>query len=107
MSSEQHANHSVSSRLTLPVQKSGTILLPEYLVFRAAYTLPTAELVDEEVELCWPLSKETSGPPGPELAAFKRFHHRVWKMFETAEDLMTDEYLKARSAQSRSQGVRS
>src|SRR5258706_11117672 len=63
MSSEQHANHSVSSRLTLPVQKSRTILLPEYLVFRAAYTLPTAELVDEDGELCWPLSKETSGPP--------------------------------------------
>lgn len=105
MSSEQHANHCMSSRL--PVQKSGTILLPEYLVFGTAYILPTAELVDEEVELCWPLSEETSGPPGPELEAFKRFHHRVWKMFESAEDLMTDEYLEVRSAQSRSQGVRS
>ena len=37
MSSKQHANHCMPS---LQVQKSGTILLPEYLVFRTAYILP-------------------------------------------------------------------
>ena len=98
---------SMPSRLTFPVQKPGTILLPEYPVFGTAYVLPTSEVLDEEVELCWPLSKETSGAPGPELGDFKRFHHRVWRMFESAEDLMTDEYLEARSAQSRPLGVRS
>ena len=46
--------------------------------------------------MCWPLSIENSGPPGPELHNFKIFHHRLWKMFESAEDLMSDEYLKAR-----------
>ena len=86
------------SRLILPAQKPGTILLAEYPVFGIAYNLPTIEVLDEEVELCWPLSKESSGPPGPELGDFKRFHHRVWKRFESAEDLMTDEYLEARPA---------
>ena len=104
---EQRANHLMPSQLPLPSQKPGTVLLPEYPVFGTAHILPTVELVDEEVELCWPLSKETSGPPGPELADFKRFHHRVWKLFESAEDLMSDEYLEVRSAQSRSQGARS
>ena len=44
-------------------------------------------------ELCWPLSKETEGLPGSELADFRRLHHQVWKMFEPAEDLMTEDYL--------------
>jgi hypothetical protein len=65
-----------------------------------AYILLAAELLNEEVELCWPLSKETDGPPGPDLADFKQFHYRVWSMFQSAEDLMTDEYLEVRSAQS-------
>jgi hypothetical protein len=102
ISSQEHANHSKSS--PLPVQKPGTIFLPEYPVFRTAYVLHTAELLNEEVELCWPLSKATSGLPGPQLDAFKVFHHRVWKMFESAEDLMTEEYLEACSSQSSSQG---
>ena len=93
--SQKRANNSKSSPPTVPVQQSGTILLLEYPVFRTAYVLLTSGLLDEEVELCWPLSIENSGPPGPELDDFKIFHHRLWKMFESAEDLMTDEYLEA------------
>jgi hypothetical protein len=104
ISSQKHANHSKSSPPTLPVQTSGTNVLPEYPVFGTAYVLHIAELLDEEVELCWPLSKETSGLPGPELNNFKILHHQVWKMFESAEDLMSDEYLEACSSQSSSQG---
>ena len=65
-----------------------------------AHVLLTTESSPEEVELCWPLSKETEGPPGQDLTDFKQFHHQVWKMFESAEDLMTDEYLEVRSTQS-------
>ena len=82
--------------LILP--KSGTTLLSEHLVSSVAYVLVTAEPLDEEVELCWPLSAETEGQPGPELAEFKRFHYEVWKRFGSAEDLMTDKYLEVRSA---------
>ena len=59
---------------------------------------PIREPLDEECELCWPLTKETEGPPGPELAEFKQFHYQVWKRFSSAEDLMTDEYLEVCSA---------
>ena len=104
-SSHESANHSKYSPLRLPVRKSGVILFPECLVPRTAYVLHTAEPLDEEVELCWPLSKETSGLSGPELDDFKRFHHRAWKMFESAEDLMTDEYLEARPSQSSPQSL--
>ena len=65
-----------------------------------AHVLLTTESSPEEVELCWPLSKEMEGPPGQDLTDFKQFHHQVWKMFESAEDLMTDEYLEVRSTQS-------
>ena len=64
-----------------------------------AHILPTTEPLDEEVELCWPLSKETEGLPGRDLTKFKQFHHQVWRMFESAEDLITDEYLEVRSTQ--------
>jgi hypothetical protein len=92
--SSQNANHATCSPVIGPLQKLGTILFPEHPVSSTAYVLLIAELLGEEVELCWPLSKENSGPPGPELRDFKRFHHQVWKMFESAEDLMTDEYLE-------------
>ena len=86
-----------------PLSNIPGMILPGRSATSMAHVLLTAESLDEKVELCWPLSKETEGPPGPRLAAFKQFHYRVWKMFGSAEDLMTDEYLEVTSAQFGSQ----
>jgi hypothetical protein len=86
-----------------PLSNMPGMILRGGSVTSMAHVLLTAESLDEEVELCWPLSKEIEGPPGPQLAAFKRFHYRVWKMFGSAEDLMTDEYLEVSLSQFGSQ----
>ena len=84
----------------VPVLKSCMSLLLKRPVPRMAYIILATEPLDEEVKQCWPLSAEIEGPPGPELADFKQFHHQIWKMFKSAEDLMSDEYLEVCSARS-------
>ena len=99
-SPQKRAMHSGGSTPPNVVPVSGMIPLFEHPIYCMAHVLLTTESSPEEVELCWPLSKDMEGPPGQDLTDFKQFHHQVWKMFESAEDLMTDEYLEVGSTQS-------